>query len=212
MKLKLASYVSQVEAWPKSGKHILSQFDNETIIVYQAYNPEIAREIVKNQTFHSPTCLEAGFKLTRTTWIKTNFLWMMYRSNWAQSRHQERILSFKITRKGFEEILSKAAVSRKGNSEAIKESDVVLQWDPDHKPDGVKVPERRAIQLGIRGHMLEKFSKEFIIEVCDITEFVSEQRENVKGDFRDLIVPVEDTYLIDDKSISDRIELFKSRT
>ncbi len=209
MKLKLASYTSQVEGWPKTGKRILAQYDADSIVVYQAYNPKIAREIVKNQTFHSASCVDAGFKLTRTTWIKTNFLWMMYRSNWARSFNQEHILSLRITRKGFEEILSKAAVSRHGNSKAIKESDVVLQWDPDHQPDGGKVAERRAIQLGLRGDMLDKFSKEFLIEVCDITEFVTKQRENVKEDLRDLVVPVEEEYLIDDKAVCDRIEIFK---
>ena len=48
------------------------------------------------------------FSYSRMSWIKTNFLWMMYRCGWATKRNQERVLAIRITRQGFEEILSKA--------------------------------------------------------------------------------------------------------
>ena len=35
--------------WPKTGKHILAQYDDETVVVYQAYKPSIAEYAVKNQ-------------------------------------------------------------------------------------------------------------------------------------------------------------------
>ncbi len=37
MNLKTKPYCEQVREWPTSGRHILAQFDDETIIVYQAY-------------------------------------------------------------------------------------------------------------------------------------------------------------------------------
>ncbi len=40
--------------------------------------------------------------MNRMTWIKPNFLWMMYRSGWAVKKNQERILAIKLTKKGFE--------------------------------------------------------------------------------------------------------------
>ena len=204
--LKLTSYLTQKSVWPKSGKHILAQFDDESIIVYQAYNPSIAAEIVKNKTFHAESCQAAGFNLNRTTWIKTNFLWMMFRSNWAQSKNQERILAFRITRDGFENILSNAAVSKTGNTDKIRQSDVVLQWDPDHHPNGSKITERRAVQIGIRGDMLKKFSIEFIIDVTDITELVEKERENI-NDLDNLVIPEEHCYELNELNIIKTIEI-----
>lgn len=44
----------------------------------------------------------------RMTWIKPNFLWMMYRSGWAQKKNQEVILAIRICRSFFEELLFQA--------------------------------------------------------------------------------------------------------
>lgn len=44
------SYVEQEEGvWPKEGRHILAQYDEDSIVVYQAYCPEIAQFAVKHQ-------------------------------------------------------------------------------------------------------------------------------------------------------------------
>lgn len=44
------SYMEQQEkVWPKEGKHILAQYDEESIVVYQAYCPAIADYAVKHQ-------------------------------------------------------------------------------------------------------------------------------------------------------------------
>lgn len=34
MKLLTAPYLAQVQSWPQSGRHILAQFDTDSIIVY----------------------------------------------------------------------------------------------------------------------------------------------------------------------------------
>ena len=57
---------------------IRAVFDANTIRVYQAYNDIIADEAIALDTFGK------SFQLNRMTWIKTSFLWMMYRSGWAQ--------------------------------------------------------------------------------------------------------------------------------
>lgn len=80
--LKVATYASQKDLWPKDGNHILAQFNDHSIIVYQAYNPKIAMAMVQSQNFHSEECTKSGFSMNRMTWIKTNFLWMMFRSGW----------------------------------------------------------------------------------------------------------------------------------
>ena len=44
------SYTYQAESvWPKEGRHILAQFDEDTVVVYQAYCPEIAKYAVEHQ-------------------------------------------------------------------------------------------------------------------------------------------------------------------
>ena len=47
---KAQSYVEQRdEVWPKAGRHILAQYDEESVVVYQAFCPEIAEYAVRNQ-------------------------------------------------------------------------------------------------------------------------------------------------------------------
>ena len=41
MKLLTEAYLAQAERWPKAGRHILAQFNDETVVVYQAYRPAI---------------------------------------------------------------------------------------------------------------------------------------------------------------------------
>lgn len=192
MDLKTIKYSEQVNTWPKDGNHILAQFDNDSIVVYQAYNEQIANALVRNQNFHSSECLKAGFKLTRMTWIKTNFLWMMYRSGWATKPNQERILAITLSCEGFNSILKLAVSSSK-----LCEKDfnlVRLQWDPDHELDYSKVATgRKAIQLGIRGDYLMKLSKEYIKSIKDITEFVATNREKLKNP-NNLLMPIETVY------------------
>ncbi len=84
--LATSNYADQSQHWPDSGRHILAQFDDETIIVYQAYRPAIGNFAAERGYFGG------GFKYTRMSWIKPNFLWMMYRSDWGRSEGQEVIL------------------------------------------------------------------------------------------------------------------------
>jgi len=183
---KVAPYLQQVKSWPAEGRHILANHDHNSVIVYQAFNNSIANAAVQANNFHSDIVLKAGYSPTRMTWIKTNFLWMMYRSGWASKTKQERILAIQITRDGFEEILRTA--SRRG------EGSVRLQWDPDHTPLG-RAERRRAVQLGIRGDMLNKLSQEFIIKIHDVTEFVKEQSKYCSETCESLMCPVENVYV-----------------
>ena len=80
-------------------RNIYAVFDDKTIRVYQAYSNEIADEALKLGKFGSK------FSLTRMTWIKPSFLWMMYRSSWASKQGQERILAIDLKKEGFDEIV-----------------------------------------------------------------------------------------------------------
>ena len=46
------------------------------------------------------------------SWIKPNFLWMMYRSGWGQKEGQEVVLAVKIKRAAFDTILAHAVRSK----------------------------------------------------------------------------------------------------
>lgn len=192
--MKLENYNEQQAQLPKTGKHIVAQTDENTITVYQAFNPQIAKYAVANQRFGGN-----HYSFNRMTWIKPNFMWMMYRAGWATKLNQERILALKVKKEGFDEIVLKAVVSSfkpeiYGTHEHWKArlaaSPVRLQWDPDHNPIGEKL-ERKAIQLGIKGKILEQFNDEWITEIQDITPFVKEQHPFVKGGFKHLQVPIE---------------------
>lgn len=199
-----ASYSEQKTCWPKNGKHILALFDEESVIVYQAFKPSIAEYAVKNQRFGGDE-----FSFDRMSWIKTNFLWMMYRCGWASKKNQERVLAVTISRAGFEQILANAYTVGFQKSRKVQTSDIEvrLQWDPDHSPTYEKLM-RRAIQLGLKGKILSVYGTEWVQRIEDITDFVHEQKkildesgpENIK-------VAKEIVYPLTNQSIAARIEL-----
>ncbi len=187
-KLKLQSYADQeANAWPKHGKHVLAQFSeaDNSIVVYQAFNKKIADYAVQNQRFGGPK-----YSSTRMTWVKTNFLWMMYRSGWGKKdANQERTLAITLRLDFFVDVLlgrSKSsaakAVAREKElaAQASQAGDPKsaplcrLQWDPDHFPNGEKHCGRRAVQLGMK-NLGEEFN-EAIVAIEDISSYVEDCR------------------------------------
>lgn len=191
--MTLERYTDQQMRLPKAGKQIIGQRDGENIIVYQAFNPYIAKYAVEHQKFGGP-----HYSYTRMSWIKPGFLWMMYRAGWASKEHQQHILAITLPLKHFEMILAEATISSYDASifatqdlwkTELENTEVRLQWDPDHDPNGNK-QERKAIQLGMKGKTLERFCTEWIIKIEDITGFVHDQYAHVKsGKLNDLSVP-----------------------
>jgi hypothetical protein len=210
MALLVEPYTEQVKVWPKEGRHILAQFDEDTILVYQAYCPAIGRFATEHGTFGGE------FSYTRMSWVKTNFLWMMYRSDWGTKENQEVTLGLRLRRAFFDILLADAVPSswdrdrfatRGDWSRAVERSSVRLQWDPDRDPSGANL-ERRAIQLGLRGEVLEAFGRRELAEVIDLTEFVAEQRLRLaSGGVSALITPRERVYRPTDPALSARLRL-----
>ncbi len=208
--MKIEKYNYQQTQLPTQGKHIIAQSDDETITVYQAYNNAIANFAVANQKFGGNS-----YSFSRMTWIKPNFMWMMYRAGWATKENQERILAIKIKHEGFNKILREAVhssfqgsvyKSREEWKARLVTSKVRLQWDPDHNPRGGKL-ERKAIQLGIRGVTLHQLNEEWITEISDVTDFVKEQHAFAKGDFAQLNVPFERVQVYKDPAIINNLGL-----
>jgi hypothetical protein len=210
MNLQTERYLEQLRRWPVQGRHILAQFDANTVIVYQAFRPEIANFAVQHQRFGG----EFSFK--RMSWIKPNFLWMMYRSGWGTKEGQVVTLAIQLQRAGFHKILEQAVHSNfqqeyYGTPERWKTelsaSEVRLQWDPDHSPSGEK-QERRAIQLGLSGDILRRYCEEWIVSIEDISQFAKAQRAHaVSGDFGELWLPREEVMAVNETTIAARLGL-----
>ncbi|UQB68119.1 DUF4291 domain-containing protein [Epilithonimonas zeae] len=210
MKLKLKQYKVQLKDWPQAGHHIMAQFDDEKIIVYQSYRKDIGEFAVKNQYFGGE------FSLERMTWIKPNFLWMMYRNGWGTKEGQECVLSIHLKMSSFKRYLENAVyssfneelgVSREEWQNQVKESSVRLQWDPDHDPFGNKL-ERRAIQIGLRNDFIKSFAKEDIVLIENISDFVWEQHQFVLNkDLDKLIIPEEKPLLFDNGNLNKKLRL-----
>jgi Domain of unknown function (DUF4291) len=210
MRPQMAPYQKQLGDWPTEGRHILAAYDETSIVVYQAYRPEIGEYAAKNGRFG------AGFSFTRMSWIKPNFLWMMFRSGWGAKPGQEVVLALELRREFFDGLLRQAVsstfdagchASREEWRADLATSTVRLQWDPDHDPHGTPVP-RRAIQLGLRGQALQGWDGTELLSVTDINEFVAEQREFVaEGDLSHLRIPEEQVYPVFDPGIRSRIGL-----
>ena len=210
MKLKKELYKEQLKKWPHEGHHIMAQYDDEKVIVYQSYRPAIGNFAMKNQYFGGP------FKYTRMTWIKPNFLWMMYRNGWGTKEGQEVVLAIHLKREAFERYLNNAVYSSFQENvyenwgkwqEEVKNSSIRLQWDPDHDPYGNKL-DRRAIQLGVRNKEIIQYATEDIIEIEDISNFVKEQHQHIlNNDLDMLIVPAEKPYLSSNNLINKRLRL-----
>ncbi|MCR9197323.1 MAG: DUF4291 domain-containing protein [Planctomycetaceae bacterium] len=208
--LATTSYADQWQTWPDSGRHILAQLDDDTIVVYQAYREQIGHFAAEHGYFGGE------FKYTRMSWIKPNFLWMMYRSDWGRSQEQEVVLAIRLRREFFDSLLQSAVYSSFGASrfqdintwkDAVNNSSVRLQWDPDHLPTGGKC-ERRAVQLGLRGDALEAFSKREALEIIDVSEFVAEQRAHIDNwQAGTLQTPREHVYVPADSSIATHLGL-----
>jgi hypothetical protein len=202
-------YAEQVKVWPEKGRHILAQYDDDTVIVYQAYRPSIGRFAVEHGTFGG------DFSYARMSWVKPNFLWMMYRSGWGAKEGQEVTLALRLRRAFFDSLLAQAVPSswdrdlfatQEEWSRAVGQSSVRLQWDPDHHPSGAKL-ERRAIQLGLRGDVLEAFGRRELLEVVDLSSFVAEQRERLSSGVSTLVTPRERVYQPADPTIAARLRL-----
>ncbi len=211
MKLVTELFTVQDARWPKHGRVILAQFDSDSIIVYQAYRPSTGHLAAHNGHFWG-----AGFSMRRMTWIKPNFLWMMYRSGWGSKEGQQVTLAIRLARDAFDQILSEAVhssfdenvySSRVEWKLAVTNSSVRLQWDPDHDPFGGPL-ERRAIQLGLRGRVVQKYARDWIVAIEDISPFVESQRQLVAaGRLDQLVIPRETVYSVSDLAVAARLGL-----
>ncbi|MEV5768764.1 DUF4291 domain-containing protein [Micromonospora sp. NPDC052213] len=150
---------------------IRADFTADTVTVYQAYPPEIARAALAAGRFVPP------FKRERMTWIKPSFRWMMYRCGWATKPGQERVLAVEITRSGFEWALTHSCLSsfdrdrypdRETWSRRLRASPVRVQWDPERSLRLAPLP-HRSLQVGLAGEAVRRYVDEWLVALTDVT-------------------------------------------
>lgn len=205
MPLVTERYEVQRARWPARGRHILAQFDAASVVVYQAYREALGRYAAEHGRFGGE------FSYGRMSWVKPNFLWMMYRSSWGAAEGQEVVLAVRLRREAFDGLLAEAVHSSYvpevyGTPERwrqrVKEGEVRLQWDPDHAPGGAPL-ERRALQLGLRGEALRRYGGPWLLGVEDVTALVHAQRAAREGGA--LETPREEVYPVRDPAVATRL-------
>jgi hypothetical protein len=150
-------------------RQIRAVFDDDTITVYQAYDPAIAEPALAAQTFVPP------YKRERMTWIKPSFLWMMYRCGWATKPGQTRVLAIRLSREGFAWALARSCGSRPAEGETeetwkarLAASPVRVQWDPERDVRLDRL-EHRSIQIGLSGEAVDRYAGQWITAIDDVT-------------------------------------------
>lgn len=210
--LYLSYYKNLKSTIENSGQQIVTgQQSENNIIVYQAFNDQIANYAVENQKFGG-----SNYSFNRMTWIKPNFLWMMYRSGWATKPNQQRILAISISKEFFKKLLHEGELTSikqsNYNEESIwrsllNNSEVRIQWDPHHRPDKSKL-DRKAIQIGIKGSLQRQFAINEINFIEDITSFVKEQNKYItRKYYKYLKVPIETKMEIEDDKINKKLSI-----
>jgi hypothetical protein len=208
---------------PRRPRLLRGQYDDNSVVVYQAYNAAIASYASQHGHFGGP-----DFSFSRMSWIKPQFLWMMHRSSWATARDQERVLAIRLRRDYFEDILQSAKLSSytpdvHGPDKATwletpcRDSPVVCQWDPMHTPfTGAPLP-YRVIQLGLRGSALQGLAGPGIVDIEDVTPYAhaisaaqAGGESRVRGLF-DFAAPVEGAFPVT-RDTADRLGLCCSPT
>lgn len=183
---------------------IRADYNKDTIVVYQAYNKEIAEKAIANKKFSEP------FSFNRMTWIKPSFLWMMERSGYGQKSNQEYILAIRIKREAWEYALSQAVLthpnekiydSGKDWREQMDVSKINVQWDPERSIRGQKL-DYRSIQVGISRHLIEEYNNDWIVDIQDYRALVAKiYKLRLAGDYdrAKKLLPVEKIYPVSEE-------------
>ena len=163
-----------------------AQFDHEGVYFYQAYNYDIANWALEQQKFGGPL-----YNITRMTWIKPSFAWVLYRSGYGKKKNQTRILKIKLShdtvasellfqlqnrlnlfdRNFIQGILSECRCGHGGGGGNGR-----VQWDPardilegEKGEPKKKYSRHRAIQIGVKGKLNEFYVAQ-TISIEDVTE------------------------------------------
>ncbi|KAF2281518.1 uncharacterized protein EI97DRAFT_31748 [Westerdykella ornata] len=164
-------------------RQIRARFDSDTITVYQAYPSTIAIPAVANQKLDA----SPNFSVTRMTWIKPSWAWMLYRSGYSyKDQGQAHILALRMKQSTFLGLLRNAVLSHHSSVKEAKSKGegrtgtVRVQWDPERTLRLEKLS-YRSIQIGVpAAHVKELMDG--IVEIEDVTQRVRELKSLLDED------------------------------
>jgi len=167
-------------------RQIRATYDEQNVVVYQAYRPEIADAAVRAQHFVAP------FSYSRMTWVKPSFLWMMERCGWATKVDQERVLAISLIRSEFD----RAVLSAVPSNVTVENAAIRVQWDPERDLHGQHL-EHRSLQLGLGRAVSKAYATKWITRIDDVTELarrIDELRGSDRWDEAAALLPIERPY------------------
>lgn len=179
-------------------------FDQNAIAVYAAFDSSIANIAVARQQLLPP------FSYDRMTWIKPSFLWLMYRSNWAQQPGMDRILRIWVGRKEWDNALREAILTTpephvypdaKQWRQFADKARIKVQWDPERDIRNQRL-QHKSIQVGITAALSEQYAKQWIRRIEDLTPLTHQIRNLVfqgKYNAAEALLPAENAYPVDAK-------------
>ncbi|MFT3711678.1 MAG: DUF4291 domain-containing protein [Archangium sp.] len=167
---------------------IRARYDEQHLVVYQAFGHAIADAAVSAQKFVAP------FSYERMTWVKPSFLWMMERCGYATKPMQERVLAVHVLRSAFDSAVRSAVSTSEANSKAP----IRVQWDPERSLRGGKL-NFRSLQLGLGRTVSRAYALEWVQRIEDVTPLVRQLavlRREGEWDAAERLLPVERTYAL----------------
>jgi hypothetical protein len=191
MNTKTLQYKAKLPTLPQTGRHLLSWYDENEVLVYI---PHIG-EYYGDKT------------VSRPVWITPSFSWMMNHAGWLASPHYEAIECMMIQRFAFEDMLLQAFPADFPNGLFESEDDwkkeragamIQYRWQSDYSPDGQEL-ERKILQLGIHSRTwMQYVIKSQVVTYNDIDDALFKQKEHSKPPYDLLVVPDEQAYPIDE--------------
>ena len=168
---------------PTPYRQIRASYTSTNIILYQAYNTEIATAAIKTQRLDA----SPKFRTSRMTWIKPSWAWMLYRSGYSyKDPGQERILALTLKTDAFVQLLRKGVVAPghgqktlSGQNNTNRDTsgecaNVRVQWDPERTMRLEKL-NYRSIQIGIPGSLVAE-----LVAATDSIEDVTDRARELK--------------------------------
>ena len=128
--------------------------------------------------------------MTRMTWIKPSFNWMMYRAGFARKPGQKHILAVDILRSGFTWALQNAVLSdyfpsvhasHKAWRQELVAKCVRVQWDPERDDKLRALPSTRTIQVGLSGEAVRRYVNDWTVRITDVTEAAHAHGDAAEG-------------------------------
>jgi hypothetical protein len=157
-----------VTSLPAAARRTLTaRFDEDEVVVYQAYPEELGRELARLGRFGG------SWRFDRHTRVQPSWRWTMHRYSWGDRQDRSRLLAIRLHRAGFDAMLN-AALKEEFDPEiypskrawrlALRFSPVLVEWDAD------------VARFVILGPLIRTFAETWVAGIEDITAFARERR------------------------------------